>query len=739
MREMKKMGVLLAASALSFGLFSSVTSANTLNPNEEKVQIRIASTEMTVTKSELVKKFKAFFPNQFDFLSESDFQMNSGSFHYQGDDTVRYDLNFNKMIDGKNIYGSIVFAGENLEVESLYYQPTSVKDALFPAKVSKEDAKKIAVNFVNKFAESGKYQLDNNSYNHYYSRILTEPITYSFSFVRTENQVPIADQIIQVSVLGNGEVVNFYRMPVTKGTFNYDDVKAVKDKNEMLEVVKKNIPLTLQYQVNYDYETGKQDIKLVYKPFTSIVGVHALSGKWQTLSSFTTDVPQQPKIELLSPTKLPPKSNGITVDDAKKLAEQLLQIDSDRIKLNLGSVSERENNGKPVISIDYQYQYRNGSHGASLEFDKQTGEIISFYDIRRDLLQELDGEVSTKSPISKEEAVTQAIKYLKEMVPSNLNNYSKPLTEPNFEEQQGIYYISFPRIMNGLIVDGDQISVEIAADGTLKSLYTNYQQNDEWPAKDSVISMEKAQEIYKEALSLKLQYAKQGNEDKHYNLVYTPVLNDNGYSYIDANSGEIKTYGNGETSSVTVTHPSAEEELNYLIHAKILDVKDAKAFNANAKITKGEALKVLIKSLTYFYSGPIVEGEMNQSFENIDPKHPLYPIVERAVSIGLLDPANMSFNPDESITREELAVWSIRILGLEQAAKQNTIYQLSTTDADKVAPENIGYVAIANALGIVAADQNKFNPDREVTYAEIAVSMIRLAYEISEKNTRLNY
>ncbi|MEK4229246.1 PepSY1/2 domain-containing protein [Solibacillus sp. FSL H8-0538] len=736
----KNTGVLLAASALSFGLFATVTNASTLQEQEERVQIKIATTETVVSKSELIKKFKAVFPNKFNFLTENDFHMRSGGHRFQNDDIIRYDLSFHKTINGKSIHGNITFAGENFEVENFYYQPVNVKDALFPAKVSKDAAKNIASDFIKKFTGGDNYQLDTDSNGYFTNRILTEPIAYSFSFVRTANQVAIADQSIHITVLGNGEVTNFYRMPVTEGPFTFDDAKLSKDKNEMLEQVKKNLSVNLQYQVNYDYESSEADVQLVYKPSSTIMGVHAHTGKWQTANNFSAELPKEPKIEFITSSPLKPKQDGITLEEAKKLAEQLLKVDSDKIKLNIQSIDERENNGQPVFSIEYMYEYRNGGSGTNLEINKLTGEIIQYSDMKNELLAQYSEGKTNENTISVEQAKAQAIKYLKEWAPSNLHNYAKPIAEPQYDKNSRIYSITFPRIVNGLVVEGDQISVSIAADGSLNNLNVHSPKVDNWPSKDKAIAVDKAKAIYEEALNLKLQYVRLDNNDKHYNLVYAPVLNDNSSSYIDATTGELKSFNNNATSSETISHPWAEQELNYLIHAKIIDIKDSKTFNANASVSSGEALKVILKSLTYFYpSNNNEQGEMNQSFDNIDPKHPLYQVVERAVTIGILDPENQSFNPDTPITREELAVWYIRLLGFEQLAKHTDLYNVDYADAAKVRAEYKGYVAIANALELLTTDKNNFNPNREVTYAELAVSTIRLAYELSEKGTRLNY
>ena len=84
----------------------------------------------------------------FDFLTNSDFHM-GGSHYYPNDDKLRYDLSFNKTINGKQLYGNVVFVGEKLEIEQFYYQPANAAEALFPAKTSKEDARKIALILLN--------------------------------------------------------------------------------------------------------------------------------------------------------------------------------------------------------------------------------------------------------------------------------------------------------------------------------------------------------------------------------------------------------------------------------------------------------------------------------------------------------------------------------------------------------------------------------------------------------------
>lgn len=742
MVKLRKLGVVLTASALSLGMLSSIAYASPSgNETQQKIQIQVADSEKFYTKNDLIKRFKELFPKQFDDLTNNDFQLSSG--HYYSDDKeMRYNLFFNKVVNGKPTYGSVGFVGEELEIEQFYFQPSNEKDALFPAKVSKDEARKIADEFMKKFLTDQEYQLETDPYNYYPQQILTEPIRYSFSFTRTKNKVSISDQRIEVTVLGNGEVTNFYKSPDKKSA-TFEDTKQLLDKNNLLKKLKDNISVELQYQLDMDYRTGERAVKLVYQPSSKIQGVHATSGKWLTPNGYSTTVPEKTKVEKISAKPLPPKQKGVTLEEAKKIAEKFLKSKSDKIKVSIQAMDEVKNyNGQNVIRVDYRYENAaNGGYGTSLEINKDTGEIIQYYDVSSDMLQQNGEKPDKVKSLTQKEALTQALKYVKDMIPSYLHNYALPVGEANYDEVQGSYHFSFPRVVKGIMVMGDQINVSIARDGSLNSLNVSFQEIENWPSLDKVISEKDALVKLKDALSLKLVYMKPGlGKDNRYDLVYSPLFNENVFSFLDATTGEWNSIGNSKGTS-TISHPWAEEELNYLISAKILEVKDTKNFNGDAAISKGEALKVILNSLTYFYDGMYYYNNENkkQTFENIDPKHPLYQAIERAVDMGVIKPNSKSFNVDSPVTREELAAWYIRVLGQEQSAKYSNIYKLDFTDANKVQKEYTGYVAIANSIGLFKIDNNQFNPAQEVTYAELAVSTILLAHEISENRNGFRY
>ncbi|TSI04502.1 YcdB/YcdC domain-containing protein [Lysinibacillus sp. BW-2-10] len=744
MVNLRRIGITVTTAALSLGLVTSVghaqTTVNGQGGQAEKPLIEVAATESTVSKNDLIKKFKEIFPNKFDYLTSNDFHMSSGH-HFPGDDTIRYELSFHKTVQGKNIHGSITFAGEKLEIESFYFSPANESEALFPAKVKEDEAKEIASNFIKKFPNGDQYKLNTNESNFYYfyaNQVLTEPIRYGFTFGRTNKDIKISDQQIHVTVLGNGEITEFYRNPLSNKSHTFDETTQLKLQSEVLKKIKENLSVQLQYQINHDYQSGERTVQLVYNPTSQFVGVHALSGDWYTSKEITSSLPPRKSIEKLVEKPLPAKHKGLTVEDVKILVNELLKVDSEDVTLTINHVGETTNyNGKEVYVVDYSYEYKNGGYGTSIEIDKQTGEIIQYHDMRNEVLNNLGKDESKGGTLTSAEALSKAIAYLKEWVPSYLHNYAKPIAEPYVDQQLGSYSFTFPRVVNGIAVTGDEISISINSDGKLSSLYVNQQNIEEWPQVEGALSNEKAKERYLEAIGVELLYMKHSEEDKHYSLVYVPTYNKLAIGSLDATSGEwISHYG--QKDSTTVSHPTAANELNYLIQNKILDVKDPASFNANEKISKGEALSVLVKSLSYFYDGMYPEQEEKpQSFENIGPDNKYYNVVERAVTMGILDASTGTFDTEAKITREELAVWYIKALGLEQAAKHKDIYKVNVKDADEVT--QTGYVALATALEILPTEDGKFSPKKEVTYADVAVSTIRLAHKAHESGVEIYY
>lgn len=728
---LKKASVLLSATALSIGLLAPIASATTVDERTERLPIQVAQTNTKVTKKDLINRMKELFPTEFSDLTEKDFYMNTG-YSYPGDSTVRYELSFSKQLKNEYVYGSLIFAGADLQLEQFYYQPPETEDAFFPAKVSESEAQNIADKVVKQLASAAGYKLSSTD-DIYTPSNLTQPVHYTFIYRKEEGAIPVADQYLQVTIQGDGQLLSFYNPGMKKGTFTYDDASKKKDVAAIQTKVKDLLGAQLVYLLTPNYHTGGAEAKLVYRPGSQIaMGVHALSGDWVTLDGRSASLPKEEKITPIAPQSLPPRQPDITEEQAEQLATSFLQTEIPGAALTIDSINEMTYyTGKQVYMIQYTYEYAEGSLRTALTIDKATGEVIEYYDIQRDFAEQ-DKEDQKKESLSRQEALQRAVDAIKKWAPSYANDYAMPVAEVSYFDHNNSYYFSFPRIVNGLLVEGDQITVNIGAEGDLLALSIMSYDDVKWPTATDVVAKEEATKQLKENLSLQLQYESIptiGGE-QHYSLIYRPMFKGNSYSMIDAKTGKWLS-GDEKEEYPVIEHPTAAEELNHLIRIGALEIDGN--FNPDTAVSKGEALKVLLKSLTYSYDY-YQQEEGVKFFENVSPADELYPLMMAAVAMGILDETDKGMKPDANLSREEVAKWAVRMLKLEAAAKHADIYQLGYTDAAKVSSDKRGYVALAYAMGLMKAENNQANPQQEMTYAELAKMTVLLASKMKEYN-----
>ncbi|MGN7476307.1 YcdB/YcdC domain-containing protein [Solibacillus silvestris] len=555
-------------------------------------------------------------------------------------------------------------------------------------------------------------------------------------YEKKNSDISISDQTINISVLGDGTVSSFYRTtPPTKNS-TYDDPSKKQDESSIANRLRDALKAQLSYRIVPDYSTGNHKVKLVYEPNSQVIsGIHAQTGEWLTVDGLSSTLSAKGITPIIS-SPLAAKQPNMTSKQARALAEKLLATDMKGVQLEIGAVDETTTEtGKEVFNIQYMYNYRNGGTGAVLTIDKATGEFIHYSDVKSSLEVEED-DSNTEVKLTQKQALDKAIALVKEWVPSNAHKYAMPVNDGFHESYNDSYYFTFPRIVNGLTVAGDDISVSVdAKTGALVSLNVTSYDDVEWPAATDILTEQEATKLLKDELKLKLQYVnhpKVGNE-QHYSLAYQPVFKEGSSAVIDAKTGEwLDAFGKATSDKPKIKHPTAEEELNYLIHAGILEVNET--FNPDAAVTKEEALKVLLKSVTYmYYSSRYNEFELtDQSFTDITPDHALYSFVSHALKMGMLDASAKTFNPMTSLSNEELAKWVIGTLKLNKPAQLSDIYELNYSDAAQVDKELRGHVALAYAMGLLEAENNQLKPKSEVTYAQLAQVTIRLAHKMNE-------
>ncbi|MGM8216072.1 PepSY1/2 domain-containing protein [Bacillaceae bacterium W0354] len=704
--------------------------------SEDQVDLKESSEDSDLL-DELITKVKKIFPEKFSDASEKDFELDIVIRHpLEGDDTERIRLSYYERTSKNPVNAFFEFTGDDLELTNFNFRKRDQSDALFPPKVTEDEALVIARNFIDNINSNETYRLriDDRLFMGGVNQPLTEPIEYRFIFEKLKNGIPVHGQSISITVLGNGEVTHYSNF-IHKENPIFESKTGIISKDAILESVKDNINIELQYLITRDYNTREETAHLTYQEVPMVQGVSAKDGNYYINGEYVDELPKKSEIKMLTAKTKSPKP--LTKDEAKALAEKLLATDQEGITLSIDRVQEREEqDGTIYYHVQYMYNRVNGGSGSTISIKKDSGELLHFSSV-------LDRNKEVDVNISKEEALDIAVEYIQDYAYSKMNEYAYPISyQSNTNEPN--YMFSFPRVKNGLIVNGDNILVGVSKDdGQLTLLINSPSHIKDWPSLKDVVSEDQAMEAIKDNLDLKLYYVSDDLKDStsktlQYKLRYN---RDADYirSFYDATTGEwisISPYYEEEKSNITISHSWAEDELNFMIKNKIIEVDNPETFDGDAVVTKGEALEILSKSLTRIYQGPVMDDTEESPFSNIDRDHELYEVIKRSVQLGIIDDSQDTFNIDEVITREQLAYWYVRALGLNAVAKQDDIFKYDGfRDANEMGEKYRSYVVLANSFGVLTKNHaDKFLPKNEVTYAQLAVSCLRLAKLITSED-----
>lgn len=146
-------------------------------------------------------------------------------------------------------------------------------------------------------------------------------------------------------------------------------------------------------------------------------------------------------------------------------------------------------------------------------------------------------------------------------------------------------------------------------------------------------------------------------------------------------------------------------------------------FRPKSSITRAEFTKILAAVME-------LDLEVGQSiaFKDVARDDWFYPYVNAAFREGLVTGYNGKFNPQDPITREQMAAMIIRALGAKSVKPTAAIQ-----DIDQVSAWARTDVETAVALQIMTGSYNKFNPQQWVTREMAAVVAVR-AYDYKQEH-----
>lgn len=154
-------------------------------------------------------------------------------------------------------------------------------------------------------------------------------------------------------------------------------------------------------------------------------------------------------------------------------------------------------------------------------------------------------------------------------------------------------------------------------------------------------------------------------------------------------------------------------------------------FGVGQKVTRAQFAAMLVRLFGWTPVTPDTSGFA----DNQDKGAWYYSAVETALHNGAVLADSPAFRPDDSITREEMAVMLVRALGYDQLASGAAGYGMPFGDVTR----NAGYISLAYSFGIInGMTDTAFEPEGGATREQAAAMMMRLYDKYSAKTDWLH-
>lgn len=733
---------------------ASTTTSTVTAPDPSKAKI---------TEDEAVAKIRQLFPALKE-ATVSGVQLGNNNSYPPSPNQMIWDIQWQYQTGNSSFgFSSQVDAMTGDLINIYVVSPLAAEDVYYPPKLSEAEALQIARSFITKAAPSlgsnDIKQTDQPVYNMNES-VLFGPVQYNFSFNVLKNGLPSALDILMVTVDGNGNVTRFNK-PVTE--LEYPSAKPAVS----LEQAQKTF-------------TDEFDIRLYYIPVVNgikvekwilgwraqdeaVYSINAQTGK--RIDDEGSEVSSTPvAYESFQPGKtlFQPLSSGkeLTAVEAAKLVQQSAYIPEGRKLVRQQLSPSYMNTEQKTWKLYWEAPRSSASHGippqSYAEIDALTGEIIQ-YQTEQYFGPEADAAKPAPAPsgakkLNSSEAKQKAIELINKLynhASSDLKLVEHGGTWSVLPDGKGFRF-QFQRYHQDLPVSGATVSMNLDMYGRIQNYYSSEQPGFEAIKEKPVpaVSKEDALKKYLGYYTLALQYKRTGGYmsssvyiDPKVKLVYDARLLDpqKPYEVLDAATGKwISIYKSMEQSSslenaVDVKGHSAEKQLTELLTHRVL-VPDADGkVNPDQEISVGDWISLLVKASNPYYASYSAMSE-RKTVAGVNPENPYYDFISYAVEREWIK-RDVVLQPENKLSREQLAVLLASFLNYSKISGYLENDATVTSFSDSTTIKNKGAVALAVKLGLLEADNGKFNPQQNVTKAQAAIVIMKLV-ELQGKTDR---
>lgn len=570
------------------------------------------------------------------------------------DNSVDATIDSNGIVYGYNLYNS-----EELAKDKIY---------------TPEDAVKTADSFLRKALKTEYENVEYKSYNNYDD-------SYTLYYAIKHNNIAYYNTNLRITVNKYSNKITSYYYPYgITGVVN-SSFESTKTLNEAEQVMKNSIELG--YKANYDYNSKKYNVSLLYRISDYIIkakDLTPLSNEKLYANEKGSGSSDEAAMDI-APSTLTPEEiegiedlqNAISIDKALQILNTTFDkaLTPDDVNVNYEKQYDRD---EYSISINS----KSSSNYFNCTIDSE-GRVISYYTDNK-------AEENSENRISEEEALKAANDLMGRF---HYGYKTTPVKADDNSLTENSYSFSSNVIRNNYVSFNEYINIRIGNNGEVLSVNAKYLPDEIFNININVnITPEQAYSIASDKYPLSPYYCiKYTYSSSDASGEAIPVYGFEEQFSVDANTGEVLDYYGDEIVDNTIkeyTDLDSQWYAEYAINLAYMGYAfDEDEFRGDDPLTY-KGLQELNKSR---YSVNIDLGEKDEN---------------------------------DTITRYEFAEYLIDTMGIKDVNKYNEIY---IKPFDDVAYQYTGTVAILKAMGVI--DGDSFRGNDEITRGEACAMLYR--------------
>lgn len=679
------------------------------------------------SEEEALSKAKELFPEYFQGdVEDIDISHSDEFYERTGFENILQENTWYLNWQDENGYIRIDLSAWDGSLSSFDYQHKYHPEMDFERLLSRKEAEKIAYDFACRFYRSRLDSMVPDKNRSEYADESRLNLEYDFGWSRVIDGIPVGQDSIQVSL-------NALTGKVTRFDCDWNEVHQPKvkimDSEELAELILKQVGMCPMYIETASPDGSFLKAKLVYRLNTNSSLFSAVSGTpvqyfGEKTSLADSKTYHQELIPLPAPelkvAVLPPGKRK-SFEEAERLAAAFLEKQGHKGPLRVGG--KEWDSGPPYPRESWRFASKD-------TFDSQWEDVAVWIDsafgqiYRFSRMPKEEKALFPFLQLTRQEAEQSALEFLAGINEDTGNTVLTVDKKSYYSESRkkiDAWAFTWVRLVNGVPFPADNITVTVSCNsGEVISFARDYPLASVFEATQGILSPEEAAQAWKAAGPFELAYMLTGDylEGKmKLGLVYSLD-----FHFIDAHTGEIIEFPDtpkrlGPYLEKIEGH-WAEIPLDLL--AQTGRLPDPEDFDPDDIVTRREYLRIL-EGIGHEDS----EEGLYSPFEDISVNDPDIWAILDAVWCGIIEPGG-SLRPEEPLTREDAAVWLMKLVS---NLRQETLLNppnLQFSDADKIHPDKGDYVAFAQEFGIISGGKDvSFRPQDPVTWGELAVMLAR--------------